>query len=107
MNFDEAIQQFSEAYKIITNYFGVSLDISPILLLDEQWYLINGEILYADTDEFDPDDIDIDSFNYSYEVIHKALWAKAEYTAARVNDGCGNSFCVILANKNRHKEFES
>lgn len=106
MKIDEAIQQFTEANKAITDYFGVCLE-SPTLNLDDPWFLIgdNEEIRFANPADFNPDDSDC--FQYSFEIIHAALWIKDEFTAARVNDGCGHSFCVIFANKNRHKEFEA
>jgi hypothetical protein len=108
----ETIQEFLNAFVLISEYFDGSLDLSPALMLDEPWFLIAdydedgtlnyAEIHFANPEDFDPEDPD--SFQYSYEVRHRALRIKDEYTAARVGDGCGNTFCVIFANENQHEE---
>lgn len=107
MDIHEALRQYKEAYKAIDAYFsdgGVFSGDHPSLMLEFPWFL-NGsqEISFADPDN----KIEEEDFEYAYEVRHTALWIGEEYTAARVDDGCGNVFCVIFDNGKRRKEFES
>lgn len=117
MNIHEALEQFHEAYKVICEHFGedVSLELSPSLE-NLPWFLTqqfneDGTLHYAcfhmaNPADFDPEDEDC--FQYSLEVSHRALWIGEEFTAARVNDGCGHGEpCVIFPNKNRQKQFEN
>lgn len=115
MDIHEALVKFYEAYKVIRDYFDADLDLSPSLE-ESPWYLIQqfnedgtlryAEFKFANEADFDPEDEDC--FQYSLEVCHRALWIGEEYTAARVNDGCGHGeYCIIFLNKNRQRQFEN
>lgn len=104
MDIDQALEQYQTSLEAICEYFDCGLD-SPQLMLEEPWFLAGGgtEIRFAYGDEeIDPEDDD--AYQYSYEIYGTSLWAKDKYTAARVNDGCGNRFCVVFANKNQSIE---
>lgn len=103
MNIDETIKKLEQAFEELNEYFGENTVESP-LYTDCPWIVFGDEseicFAYPDTEVNTSDDLD-----YSNEIIG-ALYEKEEYTAAYVDNGCGEQFWMVLKNSNRRKDIE-
>jgi len=99
---EKTIKKLEKAFEELNEYFGENTVESP-LYTDCPWMVSGNDDIrfaYPDTEVNEYDDLD-----YSNEII--GLYEKQEYTAAYVDNGCGEQFWMILKNSNRRLDLEA
>lgn len=109
---DKTIKKLEQAFEELNEYFGENTEVGGLryviespLYTDCPWIVSgsNSKIRFAYLDDTEVNDWN--DLNYSNKIIG-GLYEKEEYTAAYVDNGCGDQFWMVLKNSNRRKDIE-
>jgi hypothetical protein len=83
----------------ILDYFDATIYSYPEPMLHCHWAYWSNEIVWWDREPIS--ESELDSPDYSFQVLGTAFFDKPDYCLAHVDNGCGDNFTILLDTSKR------